>query len=130
MRGVFDYIEEELRTARPGYQGLSRFQLWKKVLHSMPKLSQCLGQPSVFESSTLPRAVTVEDLARYIVGVYKTLSDHVHSNKSPAEYRQAGDKLEIVEGQLSKRQCRALQCVCLAFGFPAELRQNIDSDSD
>ncbi len=130
MRGVFDHIEEELKRDNTGYAGLSRRSLWLQVIRSKPQLRECLAQPAVFNSSTLPRPVTNDDLANLVVGVYKTLSEHNHSNKSPAEYIQAGETLEIVEGQLSKRQCRALYCVAKVFGFPAELKLNLDSDSE
>ena len=127
MRGVFDYIEDELKAQR-GYEGLSRLKLWRKVLRDMPQLQECLAQPAVFNSHAAQRPVE-DDLARHVVEVYKTLCSHIHSNKSPEEYMKDQDRLEIVEGQLSSRQCRALECICKAFGFPTELRLNKCSDT-
>lgn len=76
----------------------------------------------------IQRIVSVNELAKDVQGVYETLSDHTHSNKFPSEYSQvASGKLEIVEGQLSKRQCRASECVCQAFGFPTDLKLNTAS---
>jgi hypothetical protein len=42
------------------------------------------------------------------------------------------DRVELLsvvirEGELSKWQCRALQCLCKAFGFPTELRLDTDA---
>ena len=60
MLGVLDYMEFEweVRLRRIGCTGLSRLNLWRKVLSDMPQLQQRLAQPSVFDSSTLPRPVT------------------------------------------------------------------------
>ena len=123
MRGVIDYIEDELKTQRVGYEGLSRLELWRKVLKGMLQLQTCLAQPDVFDShySHAAQRLTEDDLARHLVDVYKTLCSHIHSNKSAADYKKDQDKLEIVEGQLSSRQCRALECICKVFGFPTEL---------
>ena len=121
MRGAFDYIEEDLRFNDPKYLRLTRLELWRTAIDERPQLQQCLNKPAVF--GDIQRTVSVSELASKVHGVCKTLSDHIHSNKSPSEYRQvASDKLEIVEGPLSKRQCRALECVCQAFGFPTDLK--------
>ena len=133
MRGAFDYIEEDLRSNSPGYLRLTRQELWCKAIEEKTQLQRCLNEPAVF--GNIQRTVSANELARNIQGIYKTLSDHIHSNKSPSEYRQvASDKLEIVEGQLSRRQCRALECVCQAFGFPTDLKLNpasyIESDQE
>ena len=62
--GVLAYIEEEVRSTRTGYTGLSHLDLWRKVVRDTPRLQQCLAQPSVFDSSTLLCPVTDDDLAR------------------------------------------------------------------
>lgn len=64
MLGVLAYIEEEVRSTRTGYTGLSHLGLWRKVVRDTPRLQQCLAQPSVFDSSTLLCPVTDDDLAR------------------------------------------------------------------
>lgn len=122
MRGVFEFIEEELRYKRTGYSGLTRAELWKKVLTEKPKLREDILDPAAFDSSQVQGHVSNRDLAKFIVHIYKTLSDHIHSNKSPKEYRNANETLEVVEGPLSKRQTRVLYCICQEFGFPARLK--------
>ena len=57
-----------------------------------------------------------EELAGFVVGVYKTVCEHTHSNQSPAGYQQSGDGFAIVAEALSKRQCRGLKCVCESVG--------------
>ena len=129
-RGAIEYIEEEERPKYPGPANKSRHSLWTNILEDNLELQDCLAQSSVFGRNRPRHTVTADGLAREIVGVYKTLSNHIHNNKSPAEYSNMGDTLLIIEDHLSKRQCRALQCVFEAFGFPAELKLKMDGDSD
>ena len=70
------------------------------------QLQLCLAEPPVFGS----KRNSDMQLAEYIARIYKTLSDHIHSNKSPAEYRQKStDRLEVVKGPL--------RCMCKAFSL-------------
>ena len=120
-RGVFDYVEEYWRNNHPDCANMSRLDLWRNILRHKPGLRDCLAQSSVFGTNRL---------AEGVVEMYKTLCEHIHSNKSPAEYITMSDKLCISEAHLSKRKCRALLCVCKAFGFPAELKLKRDGDSE
>ena len=108
---------------------MDRFKLWKRAIDTKAGLRQCLEQASV-RGGTPARKPTLDQLARSVQGVYKTLSDHIHSNKSPAEFQLSSDHVDIVEDKLSKRQCRALHCVCKAFGRPTQLKLPPDSDND
>ena len=78
MRGAINYIEEELHTY-PGYEQLWRKKLWRQVLQEKPQLQLCLAEPPVFGRKR-KHPVSDVQLAEYIAGIYKTLSDHIHSN--------------------------------------------------
>jgi len=119
-RGVFDYIEEHEISQSTQLHGLSRFKLWEQLIQRNIGLRTCLAQESVAGTGKATQP-SLHDLTSFVVSVYKTLSAHIHSNKSPAEYKNGNDKVQVVEEVLSKRQCRALECVCDAYGFPARV---------
>ena len=123
MRGVFDCVEEEARDTVPEAVDKNRTELWTLLLSRRPKLRECLSRPDVTGHLHRGRKQPTDaELARFVADVYKTLSEHVHSNKSPDEYQKnEKDRVVIAEDALSKRQCRAMQCLCTEFGFPSKL---------
>ena len=121
MRGVFDHIEEEQRMTRSDVHNLSRTQLWGRILGDREDLRNCIRHTM----SAHDRNVKEEE---YVVGIYKTLSAHIHCNKSPLEHA-GGDAVDIVEDSLSDRQCRALDCICEAFAFPRRLHLRTNTEA-
>ena len=115
LRGVIEYLEEEER-AEHGWHDYPRKKLWTNIISNMPKLRDCLKEPAVFG-----RRASDANLAQKINDIYSVLSGAIHSNKAPAEYKQANDKVFIVKNELDERQCRAVECLCQIFGFPYEL---------
>ena len=115
LQGVIEYLEEEER-AEHGWHDYPRKKLWTNIISNMPKLRDCLKEPAVFG-----RRASDANLAQKINDIYSVLSGAIHSNKAPAEYKQANDKVFIVKNELDERQCRAVECLCQIFGFPYEL---------
>ena len=115
LRGLIEYLEEEQK-AKHGWHNFPRKKLWTNIISNMPKLRDCLKEPAVFG-----KRVSDANLAQKINDIYSALSGAIHSNKAPAEYKQAKDKVVIVKNGLDERQCRAVECLCHIFGFPYEL---------
>lgn len=77
-----------------------------------------------FESGTPAK------LASRLVGIYGILSSHIHGNYTPSEWQSSGDKLRIVEGPLTNRDCRVLEAICKHLSIPAEVHRLLRSSSE
>jgi len=106
MRGVFEYHEGLMRM-QPGVSSSTpRRDLWKAYLRTIEGrgLAECLS--SVLDKFTEPEAALTQ--------VYRDLSDGVHVSVAPGTLQ---DKVQIVEGPLSAKQCMIAKCMCEHFQY-------------
>ena len=120
MRGVIEFIEDDLRSSDVDFGDLRRKELWRRALPLNPSLRACLVAPEAFGGR---RKGVIKDgmLADDVVDLYGKLSDKIHITKSPAEYDAGSQTLLISDRDISQRDCRALLCMCNDYKFPAKL---------
>ena len=76
--------------------------------------------------------LSAHNMGHFISDIYKQSSEYIHSRKTAKQYVDTSDKIIIDETYFSIKQCRAMECICVAFAFPCEIklikRNNIVED--
>ena len=82
---------------------------------------QCCNLDAKLLSDSGQQPHTVESLATELARIMRRLNKDAHPKKSPAHYRDKGDRLLLARNGLSDSDVAIVSCLLKAFGYPVNI---------